>query len=262
MKNLLVLAAIVAVSFAAVAVDLDRDGIADVVLPDTAFTPIIEPAISVNQPWAVREGWRGGYDWNGDGIIDWRDDFLVSGVKPWEGTYVRGDWNRDGVIDARDGWRRFDSSWANGSWDPTWRGEGWRPETVSVREVPAGSYQDGDWKTVEGPWESFGWGGSLVGDWNRDGVIDFRDDLAWRSGFRGGVVQGAPAYTGSRVVQGSPNFAGSRVVGGNPFVGGCVVGAPVVSGTPVVGERIYGGSNLVGGSVVGAPVVGGTVKTS
>jgi len=96
-------------------------------------------------------------------------------------------WNRDGVVDWQDGWRRLDDSWAVGTWDSAYRGEGWRPETVSVREVPSGFYEDTTWTNVEGPWDSFGWGGAVVADWNRDGVIDWKDDLAWRGVGVGGT---------------------------------------------------------------------------
>ena len=255
MKNLLAFAAIVGIALAAVAVDLDNDGRADIIVPTTSVATVIEPAISVRDNWAVRDGWRGAYDWNGDGVIDWRDDFLVGGVTPWHGDYVRADWNRDGVIDGRDGWRRFGETWATGSWDPTWRGEGWRPETVSVREVPAGVYTDSDWNTVEGPWETFGWGGSFVADWNRDGVIDWKDDLAWRGGFRGAVVEEFPAVRGTAFT-GAPAF-GERFVGA-PAFGERVVGAPVVGerfvGAPAFGERVVG-APVIGAGAVGAPVV-------
>ena len=220
MKNLFAFACILGIAFCAVAVDLNADGVADIILPATAVTTFVEPAITVEEPWAMREGWRGGYDWNGDGMIDWRDDFIVGGAQPWEGEWMRGDWNRDGVIDDRDGWRRFGNQWATGAWDPTWRGDGWHPETVSVREVPAGFYNDSTWNTVEGPWDSFGWGGSLVGDWNRDGVVDFRDDFAWRGGFGGAVVEA-------------------------PIVGNHAVGSHVV------------GSHVIGNNVVGTPAFGG-----
>ena len=140
--------------------------------------PLAAP-LSWRDDWAVRPGWNGAYDWNGDGIIDWRDDFTTFGAAPWAGDYIRADWNRDGVIDWQDGWRHLDNTWATGSWDPTWRGEGWRPETVSVREVPAGTYADTEWRTVDGPWDTFGWGGAAF-DWNRDGVVDWRDEVAWR----------------------------------------------------------------------------------
>ncbi|CAI2379528.1 unnamed protein product [Moneuplotes crassus] len=211
MKTILALLAILAIAFCDVAVDLDSDGVADVIVPDEAVVrvepvvPVVEPVVAIEEPWAVREGWRGAYDWTGDGIIDWRDDFVVGGVRPWEGDWIRADWNRDGILDGRDGWRRFGNEWATGAWDPTWRGEGWHPETVSVREVPAGFYTDSEWRTVEGPWDTFGWGGALVADWNRDGIIDWKDDLAWRGGL------------GNRVVE-AP-FAGRRVVEA-PFVGG------------------------------------------
>ena len=185
MKNLLIvsvaLAAILGLTLAAVAVDLDNDGKADVILPTTAVTKVVEPGFGWRDDWNVRPGWRGAYDWNGDGIIDWRDDFLAGGVQPWHGDYIRADWNRDGVIDWQDGFRRLDNSWAVGSWDPTYRGEGWKPETVSVREVPAGFHADTEWSTVDGPWDNFGWGGPIVADWNRDGVIDWKDNLAWKT---------------------------------------------------------------------------------
>lgn len=140
--------------------------------------------------WAVRSGSRGAYDWNGDGVIDWRDDRMTYGATPWEGDYVRADWNRDGVVDWQDGWRKLDNTWASGSWDPTWRGEGWRPESVSVREVPAGTYADTEWRNVDGPWDTQGWGGQSYGvqsygvDWNRDGVVDYRDNGVFTTGNR------------------------------------------------------------------------------
>ena len=227
MKNLIALAAIIGIALCAVAIDLDRDGIADIIVPEYAVSTFVEPEITVAEPWALREGWRGAYDWNGDGVIDYRDDFMVGGVQPWDGEWLRADWNRDGVIDNSDGWRRFGDQWATGSWDPTWRGDGWKPETVSVREVPSGFYNDSQWKSMDGPWDSFGWGGSLVGDWNRDGVVNFQDDLAWRGGFGGAVVE-TPFVGGY----------GGRVVE-TPFVGG--YGGRVVE-TPIVGG--YGGAVL------------------
>ena len=191
----LAFATILGVALSAVAVDLDRDGIADVILPTTSVATVVEPAFGWRDEWAVRPGWRGAHDWNGDGIIDWRDDFIVGGVRPWSGDYIRADWNGDGVIDWQDGWRRLDTTWATGAWDPTWRGEGWRPETVSVREVPAGFYQDTEWSTFDGPWDTFGWGGAVVADWNRDGVIDWRDDLAWRTPVVSAPVVSAPVVS-------------------------------------------------------------------
>jgi hypothetical protein len=153
--------------------------------------------------WAVRSGARGAYDWNNDGVIDWRDDRLNFGATPWAGDYVRADWNRDGVVDFQDGWRKLDNTWASGSWDPTWRGEGWRPESVSVREVPAGSYADTEWRNVDGPWDTQGWGGNFGAnsygvDWNRDGVVDWRDNGAFTTGYSG--YNGLGGYgVGSRV---------------------------------------------------------------
>jgi hypothetical protein len=140
--------------------------------------------------WAVRSGSRGAHDWNGDGVIDWRDDRINYGPTAWSGDYVRADWNRDGVVDWQDGWRKLDDTWASGSWDPNWRGEGWRPESVSVREVPAGTYTDTEWRNVDGPWDTQGWGGQSYGvqsygvDWNRDGVVDFRDSGVITTGSR------------------------------------------------------------------------------
>ncbi|CAI2380424.1 unnamed protein product [Moneuplotes crassus] len=184
MKNLLAFACILGITLCAVAVDFDRDGLADVILPNSAVTTVAPAPVSYRDPWVVRDGWRGAYDWTGDGVIDWRDDFVVGGARPWDGDWIRADWNRDGVLDRRDGWRRFGTEWATGAWDPAWRGAGWAAEPVSVREVPAGFYNDASWRGVEGPWETFGWGGSLVADWNRDGVIDWKDDLAWKTGAR------------------------------------------------------------------------------
>jgi hypothetical protein len=178
----------IAFAHAAVLLDLDNDGRADAVLLDR---PALvdwnrDGVFDWRDDWAVRPGWRGAWDWNGDGIIDWRDDWAANGARPWNGDWIRADWNRDGVLDWQDGWRQLDNYWAGGSWDPAWRGEGWRPETVSVREVPAyGNWQDTDWRSVEGPWDTFGWGGSWVADWNRDGVIDWKDDWAWREGLTG-----------------------------------------------------------------------------
>jgi len=191
MKNLFAIiafAAVLGVALSAIAVDLDRDGIADIIIPSTSVSTIREPGFGWRDDWAVRPGWNGVHDWNNDGVIDWRDDFVVGGARPWSGDYVKADWNRDGVIDAADGWRRLDDSWATGSWDQSYRGEGWRPETVSVREVPTGFQQDTTWDTVDGPWDTFGWGGAHVADWNRDGVIDWKDDLAWRGGVTTNVV--------------------------------------------------------------------------
>ena len=196
MKNLFILsitlAALLGIALSAIAIDLDNDGIADIILPGSAISTVVQPGFGWRDDWAVRPGWRGAHDWNGDGIIDWKDDFMVAGARPWSGDYVRADWNRDGVIDWQDGFRRLDDSWAVGSWDPTWRGDGWKPETVSVREVPAGLYDDTNWETVSGPWEAFGWGGAIVGDWNRDGVIDWKDDLAWKTGFETISVREVP----------------------------------------------------------------------
>jgi hypothetical protein len=170
--------------------------------------------------WAVRSGPRGAHDWNNDGVIDWRDDRLNFGATPWAGDYVRADWNRDGVVDWQDGWRKLDNTWASGSWDPTWRGEGWRPESVSVREVPSGNYADTEWRNVDGPWDTQGWGGQSYGvpvqsygvDWNRDGVVDWRDGGAFTTGNR---VQGLGVYDDFRTsgYGGLGYGVGSRVGG-------------------------------------------------
>jgi hypothetical protein len=190
-KILILTLALAAIALADVLVDTDRDGIADYRVATRPETVAVradwnrDGVIDWQDEWVVRPGWRGAYDWNGDGIIDWRDDWHVAGARPWTGDWVRADWNRDGVLDWQDGWRRLDNSWAAGSWDPLWRGEGWRPETVSVREIPSGTYPDTEWRTVEGPWDTWGWGGSWVGDWNGDGIVDWRDDWAWRDHFYG-----------------------------------------------------------------------------
>jgi hypothetical protein len=182
-------------------------------------TPLASRAVPVasvpswRDDWAVRSGPRGAHDWNNDGVIDWRDDRLNFGATPWAGDYVRADWNRDGVVDWQDGWRKLDNTWASGSWDPTWRGEGWRPESVSVREVPAGNYADTEWRNVDGPWDTQGWGGQSYGvqsfgvDWNRDGVVDWRDGGAYTTGNR---VQGLGVYDDFRT---SGYGVGSRVGG-------------------------------------------------
>lgn len=175
--------------------------------------------------WTVRSGSRGAHDWNGDGIIDWQDDVINYGPTEWSGDYVRADWNRDGVVDWQDGWRKLDDTWASGSWDPNWRGEGWRPESVSVREVPAGTYTDTEWKNVDGPWDTQGWGvqsyavpvsGTRVGarqtfglDLNGDGVVDWRDGGSFTRGSRapvsrsivGGVSSGRVSSAARPAVQ-------------------------------------------------------------
>eukprot|EP00345_Euplotes_harpa_P018003 CAMPEP_0168339872 /NCGR_PEP_ID=MMETSP0213-20121227/13726_1 /TAXON_ID=151035 /ORGANISM="Euplotes harpa, Strain FSP1.4" /LENGTH=246 /DNA_ID=CAMNT_0008345999 /DNA_START=35 /DNA_END=775 /DNA_ORIENTATION=+ len=103
-----------------------------------------------NDDWVVRDGWRGAYDWNRDGIIDWRDDLAVSGLSGFRGDWVRADWNRDGVIDWKDGWRRLGGDWNVLTRDPSWRGNGWHPETISVKEVPtSASLKDTEWRTFE-----------------------------------------------------------------------------------------------------------------
>ena len=161
-----------------------------------------------------RRGWNGVpvVDWNRDGVIDWKDSAAMGwGAPTWgprRGEIVKADWNGDGVIDARDGWRRL-GEWNGGAWDPSWRGNGWRADTVSVREVPAGAqWKDSDWRSVEGwdtpvwtepawtaptwtepawtapawGWDAPAWGprrGEIVrADWNGDGVIDAKD--GWR----------------------------------------------------------------------------------
>jgi hypothetical protein len=183
---LVLLVSFIGLAYSDVLLDLDNDGYADAVLIERPANSIDwnrDGVVDWKDDWAVRGGRRGGHDWNRDGIIDWKDDFIAGGVQPWNGDWVRADWNRDGVVDWQDGWRRMDNTWTTGSWDPNWRGEGWRPETVSVREVDAiGSWNDSQWQTIDGPWDSYGWGGSWVGDWNNDGVVDWKDDWAWRDG--------------------------------------------------------------------------------
>lgn len=127
--------------------------------PVVVQAPVVEaPIVGWRDDWHVRPGWRGAYDWNRDGVIDWRDDLAWGGYKGWQGDWVRADWNRDGKLDAKDGWRRLSGEWTVGTWDPTWRGDGWRPETVSVREVPATTkWTDSDWHTVE-DWALPAWG--------------------------------------------------------------------------------------------------------
>lgn len=198
---LIMIVSFIGVSSAVIAYDLDGDGIVDAYSTgrwkadwngdgiidwrDPWVTTAAARPLAWHDDWVVRDGWRGNVDWNGDGIVDWRDDWFVGGARPWTGDWVRGDWNRDGVIDFQDGWRRADD-WVVDSWDPTWRGNGWRGETVSVREVPAGTYADSEWRTVEGPWNTYGWGGAWLGDWNGDGVVDWKDDWEWRNGVRAG----------------------------------------------------------------------------
>jgi len=280
MKNLFAIiafAAVLGVALSAIAVDLDRDGIADIIIPSTSVSTIREPGFGWRDDWAVRPGWNGVHDWNNDGVIDWRDDFVVGGARPWSGDYVKADWNRDGVIDAADGWRRLDDSWATGSWDQSYRGEGWRPETVSVREVPTGFQQDTTWDTVDGPWDTFGWGGAHVADWNRDGVIDWKDDLAWRGGVttnvvadwnRDGVIDRRDGFGYGGAVVADWNRDGvidrrdgfgvrgglsNVAVGGSEFVSVREVASPGVATT-------FGGSGIstLGSSgFVGAPTVRG-----
>jgi hypothetical protein len=188
-KILIALAMILVIAIAAEVVDTTPRRAASVPVLGARAAPMMSTP-SWRDDWAVRSGSRGAYDWNGDGVIDWRDDRMTFGATPWEGDYVRADWNRDGVVDWQDGWRKLDNTWASGSWDPTWRGEGWRPESVSVREVPAGTYADTEWRNVDGPWDTMGWGGQSYGvqsygvDWNRDGVVDFRDNGAFTTGNR------------------------------------------------------------------------------
>lgn len=204
MKYSKILAFVLLVSYigycSAAAYDLDGDGIADawstgrwkadwngdgiIDHRDPWVTGGARP-VAWHDDWVVRDGWNGAWDRNGDGIIDWRDDWWTGSAQPWEGSWVRADWNRDGVIDWQDGWRRAGNDWVVDGWDSNWVGNGWHPETVSVREVPAGGYRDTEWRSVEGPWDTWGWGGARLGDWNGDGWIDSRDDWAWRDGFRG-----------------------------------------------------------------------------
>ena len=208
-KILIAIAMILVITIASEVIDNSAKKSAPVAAPKLAnrAAPVAAPRASRAVPmmstpswrddWAVRSGSRGAYDWNGDGVIDWRDDRMTFGATPWEGDYVRADWNRDGVVDWQDGWRKLDNTWASGSWDPTWRGEGWRPESVSVREVPSGNYADTEWRNVDGPWDTQGWGGQTYGvqsygvDWNRDGVVDYRDGGAFTTGNR---VQGLGVY--------------------------------------------------------------------
>ena len=154
--------------------DWNRDGVIDW---QDEWRPVADwngdGIVDWRDDWVVREGRRGAWDWNGDGIIDWRDDVIVDEPVVRESSpWVRADWNRDGVIDWQDGWRQLDSDWVTGEWDPYWRGEGWRPETVSVREVPADrAYFDTDWTPVEG-WDldRDGW----VEPWERREVLSGR----------------------------------------------------------------------------------------
>ena len=108
-----------------------------------------------------------GYPWGYGGYA--REGYPYGGylnAHPYElealpaGSLVKADWNGDGIIDLADGWRRLQATNIPYGWDPAYRGEGWRPETVSVREVPYGVYADTDWTSVygyiNGEWT--GWG--------------------------------------------------------------------------------------------------------
>jgi len=184
--SLMVLLSFIGASYAAIGYDFDRDGVIDVVVPGNGWRGDRLGAGRAGprragraDEWAVvGDGWRGAKDWNRDGIIDWKDDWAVEGARPWSGDWARADWNRDGVIDSKDGWRRLGGAIPVDSWDNSWR-----TEPVTVRGVGA-AWNDG-LRVNDGPWDSYGWGGAWAGDWNRDGVVDWQDDWAWRDGLRG-----------------------------------------------------------------------------
>ena len=245
-------------AYAAVGYDLDGDGIVDAVSTgrwkadwngdgiidwrDPWVTSAGARPIAWQDDWSVRGDWRGARDWNGDGIVDWRDDWHVAGERPWNGDWVRADWNRDGVIDFQDGWRRADD-FVVGSWDPTWRGEGWRGETVSVREVPSGVYGDTQWATVEGPWDSYGWGANTrLGDWNGDGIVDWKDSFEFNRGVRSGSA--IPRATTTRL----GDWNGDGIVDwrdGAEFRGGVRSGSALPRGGAV---RVSGAKPVVAGT--------------
>ena len=194
-------ATLIGASFAAIGVDVDRDGRLDYVIP-SARGAVVEPAwgSTWSNGWGVRDDWRNWHDWNRDGVVDWRDDWWLAGERPWSGDWARADWNRDGVIDWQDGWRRLDDTWAVGAVNGALPVGSWRPEGTVVREVPATGIVD-DWRYVDGPWTvpewGYGWNGIrpatevIVDDWAlRSPVTTVRsdaiyDDRAWRDGYIG-----------------------------------------------------------------------------
>lgn len=170
----------------------------------------VEPAYNWGSSVGVVDDWRFTNDWNRDGVIDWRDDFYLSGERPWTGDWLRADWNRDGVIDYSDGWRRFDNTWGVAPVNGVLPANSWRAEGAVVREVPATGFVD-DWRHIDGPWGVPEWGYGLSGwdtfngynglnGWNTHPAVyggeAFVDDWAWRDGWRGAApVTARPATT-------------------------------------------------------------------
>ena len=145
-------------------------------LSATCLAVVVEPSRGYNG-WGVADDWRLTNDWNRDGVIDWRDDFWLSGERPWTGDWARADWNRDGIIDWQDGWRRLDDTWTVGAVNGVLPAGAWKAEGSVVREVPATGIYD-EWRGIDGPWTTPGWGAGWEGynGWN-----------GWNDGWATGV---------------------------------------------------------------------------
>jgi hypothetical protein len=123
-------------------------------------------------------------DYNGDGVVDWRDNFGAGGVRQRSGDFIRADWNGDGVIDSNDGWRALDSTptASYGAWDPSFS-TGYRGDLGY-----SGVRSSGAWEVpVE---RSYGYESGLGG---------------LRSGYGSGY---GPSY-GSSYGSGLPSYGGS-----------------------------------------------------
>mmetsp|Transcript_19646 Transcript_19646/g.17371 ORF Transcript_19646/g.17371 Transcript_19646/m.17371 type:complete len:284 (+) Transcript_19646:2-853(+) len=188
---LAIIATLLSVSLAAYAVDVDRDGIIDYVVP-SGRSVVAEPIWGNN--FGVRDDWRSYNDWNGDGIIDWKDDWYASGERPWSGSWAQADWNRDGVIDSRDGWRRLDSTWAAPIVDNVLPYGTWNPQGAVRRDIPITGIAE-DLRYTEGPWNSAGWGAGWNG-WNgRTGAWPAGEVVVDDFAYRGAV----PAWRGDAI---------------------------------------------------------------
>jgi hypothetical protein len=131
--------------------------------------------------------WSG--DFNGDGIVDWRDDFGLGGVRQRSGDFVRADWNGDGIIDANDGWRSLDTTYRGDSWrgdglvGDAWRGDTWRGDSWRGDGLVGDAWRGDSWRG-DGLYGDSWRGDGLVGDsWRGD---SWRGDLGW-NGARSGL---------------------------------------------------------------------------
>lgn len=181
-------------------------------------------------------------DYNGDGVVDYRDTFGAGGVRQRSGNFVRADWNGDGVIDANDGWRSLDSTYSTGAWDPAYSTgySGYsRPEVV-----------------VGDSWRGDSWrGDALVGDaWRGD---------SWRGdGFRGDLGYSGVRSSGAWEVPVERSFGYGSGLGYESGLGGYRSGYGSSYGSGLVDRSwdapVYGGSyGGYGGSYGGYPVRGG-----